>query len=202
MHGNTVIVDALQLFYSCNIFMHYNDKVLCLMGVLNDYDLSSLANAQSPQGNERTGTIPFMALDLLTEKGQRGEVQHLYRHDLESFMWVLVWVAWRYKDGQLLPRKIRPLDKWATVDAEQCDQEKKTFLDDFLEYELPDIEMPIADLLLDCFEAFNKDHDRRRELMFKQWRPQTGASGHIMVEKLELDDWEFLNLFTTTVAWV
>jgi len=29
MHGNTVIVDALQLFYSCNIFMHYNDKVLC-----------------------------------------------------------------------------------------------------------------------------------------------------------------------------
>ncbi|KAG2087336.1 hypothetical protein BD769DRAFT_484882 [Suillus cothurnatus] len=54
------------------------------MGVLNDYDLSSLANDQGPRGNERT--VPFMALDLLTTKGQRGEVKHLYRHDLESFI--------------------------------------------------------------------------------------------------------------------
>jgi hypothetical protein len=54
------------------------------MGVLNDYDLSSLANVQGPQGNERTGTVPFMARELLTEEGQRGKVKHLYRHDLES----------------------------------------------------------------------------------------------------------------------
>jgi len=38
-----------------------------LMGVLNDYDLSSLeTSAQGPQGNERTGTIPFMAVDLVS----------------------------------------------------------------------------------------------------------------------------------------
>lgn len=89
------------------------------MGVLNDYDRSSLANAQGRHGSERTGTIPFMALDLLTEKVQRGEVQYLYRHDLESFLWVLVWGAFRYKDGQLLPRQIRPFNKWAIVHAEQ-----------------------------------------------------------------------------------
>ncbi|KAG1888135.1 hypothetical protein F4604DRAFT_1080581 [Suillus subluteus] len=59
------------------------------IGVLNDYDLSSLADDQGPRGNERTGTVPFMALDLLSAKAQRGEVKHLYRHDLESFMWVL-----------------------------------------------------------------------------------------------------------------
>lgn len=36
----------------------------------------------------RTGTGPFMALDLLME----GKVPlHLYRHDLESFFFVLVW---------------------------------------------------------------------------------------------------------------
>ncbi|KAG1788614.1 uncharacterized protein HD556DRAFT_1222572, partial [Suillus plorans] len=51
-------------------------------GVLNNYDLSSLVTALGPQVNERTGTIPFMALDLLSKKGQRGEVKHLYRHDL------------------------------------------------------------------------------------------------------------------------
>ena len=45
-----------------------------LIGVLNDYDLSSLASAQGRQGNERTGTVPFMALDLLTPEGQGGEI--------------------------------------------------------------------------------------------------------------------------------
>ncbi|KAG2104723.1 uncharacterized protein F5147DRAFT_263091 [Suillus discolor] len=34
------------------------------IGVLNDYDLSSLANDSGSRGNERTGTVPFMALDL------------------------------------------------------------------------------------------------------------------------------------------
>ncbi|KAG1852710.1 hypothetical protein F4604DRAFT_1686554 [Suillus subluteus] len=48
-----------------------------LMGVLSDYDLSSLANDAGPRGNERTGMVPLMALDLLTEEGQRGEVKHL-----------------------------------------------------------------------------------------------------------------------------
>ncbi|KAG2746556.1 hypothetical protein P692DRAFT_201718315, partial [Suillus brevipes Sb2] len=52
------------------------------IGVLNDYDLSSLADDPYPRGNERTGTVPFMALDLLSADAQRGEVKHLYRHDL------------------------------------------------------------------------------------------------------------------------
>lgn len=36
----------------------------------------------------RTGTGPFIAEDLLVFKNPP---QHLYRHDLESFFWVLVW---------------------------------------------------------------------------------------------------------------
>ncbi|KAG1883408.1 hypothetical protein F4604DRAFT_1677732 [Suillus subluteus] len=61
-----------------------------LIDVLNDYDLSSSANVVGPRGNERTGTVPFMALDLLSAKAQRGEVKHLYRHDLESFMRIVL----------------------------------------------------------------------------------------------------------------
>ncbi|KAG1849766.1 hypothetical protein F4604DRAFT_1593300, partial [Suillus subluteus] len=57
-----------------------------LIGVLNDYDVSSSANVVGPRGNERTGTVPFMALDVLRAKAQRGEVKHLCRHDLESFI--------------------------------------------------------------------------------------------------------------------
>ncbi|KAJ8584443.1 hypothetical protein M405DRAFT_692892, partial [Rhizopogon salebrosus TDB-379] len=73
--------------------MWRKDKEGNLLGVLNDYDLSSLRITQGPQGNERTGTVPFMALELLTKEGQRGEVKYSYRHDLESFMWVLPWVC-------------------------------------------------------------------------------------------------------------
>jgi hypothetical protein len=94
------------------------------IGVLNDYDLSSLADEPGPRGSKCTGTVPFMALDLLTEKGQRGEVEHLYRHDLESFMWCFTWISLRYKEGVLLPQKLRPLDMWATVDAVTCGEKR------------------------------------------------------------------------------
>lgn len=57
------------------------------IGVLTDYDLSSLADGPGPRGNELTGTVPFMALDLLTEEGQQGKVKYLYCHDLEPFIW-------------------------------------------------------------------------------------------------------------------
>ncbi|KAF9235693.1 hypothetical protein BU15DRAFT_37173, partial [Melanogaster broomeanus] len=64
---------------------------------LNDYDLASLASQKDPLGNERTGTIPFMAIDLLEAPGQDGKVKHLYRHDMESFIWVFVWICFQYK---------------------------------------------------------------------------------------------------------
>ncbi|KAK0234644.1 hypothetical protein EDD85DRAFT_844788 [Armillaria nabsnona] len=62
--------------------------------ILNDFDLAAVMNPGdiSPQkrGFERTGTKPFMALELLNAKG---EVQRKYRHDLESFAWCLLWCA-------------------------------------------------------------------------------------------------------------
>ncbi|KAG2338103.1 hypothetical protein BDR05DRAFT_840730, partial [Suillus weaverae] len=95
-----------------------------------DHDLSSLADEPGPRGNERTGTVSFMALDLLTAKAQRDEVKRLYRHDLESFIWAFAWISLRYENGALLPAESRPLDDWATLDAVACRQEKLNFLDD------------------------------------------------------------------------
>ncbi|KAG1805109.1 uncharacterized protein HD556DRAFT_1283541, partial [Suillus plorans] len=61
------------------------------IGVLNDYDLSSFKR-DGPRGLERTGTVPFMAADLLTPDGVAGKVEHVYAHDAESLIWVLTWV--------------------------------------------------------------------------------------------------------------
>jgi hypothetical protein len=84
------------------------------IGVLNDFDLSSTRD--TPSGQERTGTVPFMALRLLKKDAIEGKVQHLYQHDAESFLWVFAWVCLRYEGGRLL-RKGRPLDEWLKLDA-------------------------------------------------------------------------------------
>ncbi|KAG1744139.1 uncharacterized protein EDB91DRAFT_1335703 [Suillus paluster] len=48
-----------------NMMFHKTDKGV-LIGVLNDFNLSSLATRLDPHGNERTGTVPFIAPDLLS----------------------------------------------------------------------------------------------------------------------------------------
>ena len=58
-------------------------------GVLNSFD----ASQKSVSWKGYTGTLPFMALDLLSEKGIRGEIPRLYRHDAESFSWVLTFLC-------------------------------------------------------------------------------------------------------------
>ena len=94
-----------------------------VFGVLNDYDVASL-ESDSPLANERTGTIPFMALDLLENHGKKGIVKHVYRHDLESFIWVLVWLTLQYRNGEKISG---PLDEWAQGNAENCLSRKCRF---------------------------------------------------------------------------
>ncbi|KAH7891061.1 hypothetical protein F5I97DRAFT_1827025 [Phlebopus sp. FC_14] len=105
--------------------MYYRDKDGNVVGVLNDFDLASLGDGVT--GTERTGTVPFIALDLLTDEALRGEVKHLYEHDAESFIWLLTWISLRYRNGQ--PMKNKALDQWPIVDAMTCREKKLNFLD-------------------------------------------------------------------------
>ncbi|KAI0656692.1 hypothetical protein C8Q70DRAFT_310531 [Cubamyces menziesii] len=72
--------------------------------VLNDWDLGN--DAEDPNlthtGFEVTGTVPFMAIDLLTQGALDGKVAILYRHDLEALIWVLIWVVCCYDDGKMV----------------------------------------------------------------------------------------------------
>jgi hypothetical protein len=95
-------------------------------GVLNDYDLAHLTSQRRPTGTERTGTRPFMALDLLTDEAWDGKVERLYRHDCESFVWVLLWVCCRYEGGKQINNP--PLSELTKGDHNQCFKEKHTIL--------------------------------------------------------------------------
>ncbi|KAG5642162.1 hypothetical protein DXG03_003546 [Asterophora parasitica] len=63
----------------------------CVALILNDWNLAGIVN---PWGTidadgSVTGTLPFMAIELLDEN----HPPHHYEHDLESFFYVLVWAA-------------------------------------------------------------------------------------------------------------
>lgn len=76
-------------------------------GVLNDFDLSVTTNINNTSSKQRTGTQPFMAIDLL----QPDPPVHKYRHDLESMFYVLVWITSRFDSGEEIIDP--PLQEWA-----------------------------------------------------------------------------------------
>jgi hypothetical protein len=66
-----------------------------------------------------------MAVDLLTRAALQGKVEHLYRHDAESFIWVLIWACLRYENGVL---KGTMLNEWLKEDGLGCHDKKASFM--------------------------------------------------------------------------
>ncbi|GLB43308.1 putative serine threonine-protein kinase Sgk2 [Lyophyllum shimeji] len=86
-------------------------------GILNDWDMASYVDENNEiklsTAKHRTGTIPFMARDLLVDEGTEPP-PHLYRHDLESFFYILVWAAFHYDFARKVqrPRTLAEFSAW------------------------------------------------------------------------------------------
>ncbi|KAF5326195.1 hypothetical protein D9611_000692 [Ephemerocybe angulata] len=87
---------------------------------LCDFDLAHIRGRDHPSGYSNTGTWAFMAMKLLTIGAMNGEVARLYRHDFESFIAVLIWVVFRYRDGKLVPDPPLRLVEWAQLNRYIC----------------------------------------------------------------------------------
>ena len=68
-------------------------------GVLLDWD-HSLDEGPS---SGHAGTKPYMPLDFLTYEFLEGEVERLYRHEMEGFIWVLGVACLTYSGGREVP---------------------------------------------------------------------------------------------------
>ncbi|KAF8898272.1 hypothetical protein CPB84DRAFT_1780781 [Gymnopilus junonius] len=101
----------------------YDEETGC--GVLTDFDLSLLQWEPRVFGTDRTGTIPFMALDLLKEQYWDGRRERYYHHELESFIWILPYVFLQYQDG----KRVKGVDvnAWITSNYTNCLKEKLFF---------------------------------------------------------------------------
>lgn len=101
----------------------YDRDEECVVGGLNDWDLSTALSASSTPITDRTGTIPFMALQLLSNQN----VAHLFWHDVESFIWVFLWVC-GCSDGSGKEVPVAPYRTWKYLDVEVCKTERQSFL--------------------------------------------------------------------------
>ncbi|KAF5335067.1 hypothetical protein D9611_010831 [Ephemerocybe angulata] len=93
---------------------------------LCDFDLAH-TDLIRPAGYSNTGTWAFMALELLSWLAMGGRVPRLYRHEIESFVAVLIWVAFRYRDGVLISNP--PLGDWINASYSECKSAReKTYM--------------------------------------------------------------------------
>jgi serine/threonine protein kinase len=88
-----------------NIIINETDSDRTKKGFLIDLDFATRVGpdytAEGPSGApHRTGTLPFMAIGAL-----RGDT-HTYRHDLESFLYVFLWICIAYAEPG---KKVEPL---------------------------------------------------------------------------------------------
>ncbi|KAJ6612922.1 hypothetical protein B0H10DRAFT_1917685 [Mycena sp. CBHHK59/15] len=114
--------DIMHRDISLNNLMYrrINGKVY---GVLNDFDLSVVMGTEPlSTSKQRTGTEPYMARDLLVIGTPP---PHLYRFDLESLFYVMVWVLCQYHDGKMIDAP--PFEVGEHLGTEALLKEKQSF---------------------------------------------------------------------------
>jgi serine/threonine protein kinase len=89
-----------------------------LKGFLIDLDMAKAIGSESSGATNRTGTMEFMAINILKRREP-----HSYRDDLESFFYVLIWICVMYEstgnrhyiqDAENKKRSPPVLDGWSS----------------------------------------------------------------------------------------
>ncbi|TEB24978.1 hypothetical protein FA13DRAFT_1738790 [Coprinellus micaceus] len=79
-----------------------------------------------PTGLSKNRTWIFTAKELLSDAAMAGEVKCVYRHDVEAFVAVLVWIVCRYQDGKVKANS--PLEHWIQRSHLECRKKRgRTF---------------------------------------------------------------------------
>ncbi|KAL2890694.1 serine/threonine-protein kinase Sgk2 [Ceratocystis lukuohia] len=132
-------------------------------GMLIDLDLAKVLDSEPSGARHRTGTMQFIAIEVLRKK------DHTYRHDLESFFYVLLWMcahqAWSNGfAGKEIPAKYSRLRKWEIGRFEDIADAKRgqmavDGLQDIME-EFPealDVVKPVCLKIRNTLFPYNKD---------------------------------------------
>ena len=171
-----------------------NDTV----GVVNDFDLATWVDHKTTN-SDRTGTIPFMAIDLL-DGGLDDRTPRLYRHDIESFVWVLTYITVANIEYENYTIKISPLpqvDVWFK-DHDYADRQAHISLKRFLHsdygksQQVTDGYYHYRSVVRRMVWYWSNFHQSLRDIKYAPQPRRRGASNHIRAEpapsKPEVDD--------------
>ncbi|KAJ3892940.1 protein kinase [Lentinula edodes] len=151
-------------------------------GVLNDFDLSSRVRDmdKGPTSNQRTGTRPFMSVDLLSPVWEGG---HLYRHDLESLFYIMLCLACRYNAPGVPAAEPRAYSKWFNGSDADIFENKTTLLHDSFQ------SLPIQSYFAGFKRPLRKIY-RQLRAGYKQ-RPENPSTSEEESDESEDEDLEF-----------
>ncbi|RXW24069.1 hypothetical protein EST38_g1777 [Candolleomyces aberdarensis] len=178
-----------------NLMVRTSSDGVTHFAVLNDFDLAATMEpgqeCPSRTGFERTGTKPFMALDLLNRND--GTIKRHHLHDLEAMIWCMVWffgpqTDWVYGSmRQVAKNKAGAALYWDEDKPPECASDK----------EAEHLWAPVMNILKEW--VFSRPHtvkvgverhftDRENVLLFHQYLPYP--------ERPEKKDWD-----STWMAW-
>jgi Fungal protein kinase len=113
-----------------NVFINRTDPER-MVGFVGDLDnaiivqnMETLSLEKSSEAKHRTGTKPFLAIGVLLKES------HTYRHDLESFFYVFLWICIIYRGPNKERRKIpKEIKEWILGDFKSIAKIKKGQMD-------------------------------------------------------------------------
>ena len=109
-----------------NIIITDPEKADGFTGMLIDLDLAKEVGSGRSGARHQTGTMEFMAIQVL----QR--VAHTYRHDLESFFYVFLWIcarrAWEWGSWRRTAEQPNILREWYTGTFDDIARAKRGYM--------------------------------------------------------------------------
>ncbi|KAG6134305.1 hypothetical protein E4U38_002448 [Claviceps purpurea] len=135
-------------------------------GMLIDLD-SARDITKGPSGTRhRTGTIEFMAIGVLLGR------QHTYRHDLESFLYVFIWLCFVYGPKGKGKKPTNALQDWSTFGRTFKSRSKVKFCDMGIGFQLLMEDYPAV-----CGECVKQFITTIHDILFKV-RPGVEVQPH------------------------
>ncbi|TCD60133.1 hypothetical protein EIP91_010681 [Steccherinum ochraceum] len=106
---------------------HTEDGTQQASGMLIDWDSASSSTAKcgAKESKSTRKLGPFTACELLQDIGRSSYSIHKYRHDLESFFWVLVWFCAVFDPAN--PTVLRAIPTWRSSDLVDLGHAKARF---------------------------------------------------------------------------
>jgi hypothetical protein len=177
-------------------------------GILNDFDLASIMKpgdaSPSKTGHRRTGTAMFMSLDLLTADGVKGLVPRTYRHELESFAWVLLYAALCVTNGEE-NLNVLPFRDWVALTSIDLGLQKTAFLSYAPDNIINWVKAPYQSPLLSTFAIWSDLSDAQRRAKFQSQTASLPSDKDLLTQvfgvwKVQTAEWMDFKVLSTVAG--